>query len=87
MSYVLNKKVADCTEEEREYKREYSRYIKKRRIERIGQDTYHNYNSEYGKQYYQLHKEKLQTLARERKRALGASNNGRGRPSTLGICV
>ena len=87
MSYVLTKRIADCSDEERKYKRAYSRHLKTQMIERMGREKYHTYNSEYGKQYYQLHKEKLQSLARERKRALGSHRAGRGRPNTLGIRV
>ena len=86
MSYVLKKKVCDCTDDERLYKREYSRHLKEKMITKVGKNKYHDYNSKYGKQYYQLHKEKLQNLARERKaKERGGISKGRGRPNTLGI--
>ena len=89
MSYVLTKRIADCTPEERDYKRAYARHLKTRMVERIGRENYHEYNSNYGKQYYQLHREKLSALARERKAAARGSRPslGRGRPSALGIAT
>ena len=64
MSYVLSKKKVDCTPEEAAYKREYSKYLKQKYISKISPEKYSNYNKEYGKQYYQLHKDDLKARAR-----------------------
>jgi hypothetical protein len=92
MSYLLTKRLAECTQEEKAYKRAYTRHIKTRMVERIGKENYHRYNSNYGKQYYQMHKDKLRERARKRKAELRgvprtAAASSRGRPSTLGITV
>jgi hypothetical protein len=86
MSYLLCKKLVDCTDEEKEYKRAYARHIKQMMVKR-NPEKYHKYNSEYGKQYYQLHKNDLQEKAKLRIKAVRNSvgYKGRGRPNTLGI--
>jgi len=67
MSYLLTKRVADCTADEKEYKRAYARHVKQCYIAKKTQVKYHEYNSTYGKQYYELHKEELLEKARQQK--------------------
>lgn len=68
MSYCLKKKKAECSDEEKEYKLQYSRWIKGRYIKKKSPERFHNYNSAYGKEYYKLHQEKLKDKARDRQR-------------------
>lgn len=87
MSHLLTKRAADCTEDERRYKRAYARYIKQRYIARKSPENYSAYNSNYNKQYYQLHKDKLREQARQRMATQrGESATGsRGRKNLSGI--
>lgn len=92
MSYVLTKRVSECTPEEREYKQEYGRWIKERFMARHGYEAHSNYCSEYGKQYYAQHRrehiERVKQNARKRKEESGVTlYPHRGRPNTSGISV
>ena len=59
LSYLLTKRITECTEEEKQYKRLYSAYIKGRYISRQNKIEYDMKTKLYNQQYYQDNREDL----------------------------
>ena len=87
-SALLSKRLSECTDEEKVYKRAYARYLKQRYKDRAP-EKYARYNSEYGRQYYQMNKDKLLSAARDRRGhpAPAGCPSRRGRKNLSGIVV
>ena len=65
-SHLLTKKTSECTDEEKAYKRLYTKYIKQRYITKQNKDEFVLKTQQYNKQYYEQHKEQLKQRAKQR---------------------
>lgn len=68
MSHLLTKRMADCTEEEKAYKRSYTKYIKGRYLAKQNKDEFSLKTKLYNQKYYEQHKDDLRTRSRENSR-------------------
>jgi hypothetical protein len=91
MSFLLTKRIGECTPDEKAYKLAYSRHIKQRYIARKTPEKNSEYNSKYNKEYYTLHRYHLRDKARVRialkRGTMPTSTTSRGRTSKSGITV
>jgi hypothetical protein len=65
-SYLLTKKISECTPDEKDYKQAYARYIKQRYMARLTPEKIAEKTSSYNKEYYRLNRDQLRNKARVR---------------------
>ena len=92
MSYVISKRIAECTEQEKAYKRAYAKWVKSRFIARHSPERCRQYNHEYSKLYYAQHRDehiaRVKRNTRKRRERNGQIvHQHRGRPNQSGIVV